>query len=350
MRLFFRILLLRITPFLLLAVLMIGGERLYFRIHSAVIDLGDLNQAWLYIPTGATYNQVKDSLYVHEYVIRKKLFENYVKLGNLDRFFKPGRYRLKNKMSAKELVDLLIRGLQTPVNVTFHSVRNPEELAGRVARQIEADSLSLLKVFSNDTLLSRYLVTPGTLFTMMIPNTYEMWWNSTAEEFMARMEKESVKFWEGSRREKADSIGLSIPEVVTLASIIEKETAKHDEKPLIAGVYINRLQKKWPLQADPTLIFALNDFTITRVLDRHKEIHSPYNTYKINGLPPGPICLPSIASIDAVLNYRHHEYMYFCAKEDFSGYHHFSSTLAEHNRNARRYQKALDDRKKIRNE
>ncbi|MBN1199835.1 MAG: endolytic transglycosylase MltG [Bacteroidales bacterium] len=341
MRLFFRILFLRIAPFILVAILMIGGERLYFRTHSAVIDLGNLDHAWLYIPTGAPYSEVKDSLYLHGYVVRKNLFENYVELGNFDQFFKPGRYRLNNRMSARDLVDLLIRGLQTPVNVTFHSIRNREELAGKVARQIEADSVNLLNVFSNDTLLARYGVTPGTLFTMVIPNTYQMWWNSTAEEFIARMAKESKKFWEGGRREKADSIKLSIPEVVTLASIIEKETAKNDEKPMIAGVYINRLQKKWPLQADPTLIFAWNDVTITRVLDRHKLINSPYNTYKLNGLPPGPICLPSIASIDAVLNYRHHEYMYFCAKEDFSGYHLFSSTLAEHNRNARRYQKAL---------
>lgn len=344
MRLLFRILFLRLLPFLLLALLLIGGERLFHKIHSAVIDLKGPDHAWLYIPKGAGFSQVKDSLYAHGYVVRKKLFENYVELGEYDRRFKPGRYRLNDRMSAKELVDMLIRGLQVPVPVTFHSVRTPAELAGKVARQLEPDSLSLLKAFSDTSLLAPFSVTPGSLFTMMIPNTYEMWWTSTPEEFVARMGRESKNFWDGNRREKADSIGLTIPEVVTLASIIEKETAKKDEKSLIAGVYINRLKKKWPLQADPTLIYAWNDFTITRVLDRHKKIASPYNTYSVKGLPPGPICLPSISSIDAVLNYRHHDYMYFCAKEDFSGYHVFATSLSEHNRNARRYRNALDEK------
>ncbi|MBL7137321.1 MAG: endolytic transglycosylase MltG [Bacteroidales bacterium] len=346
MRLFFRITVLRIIPFLVLATLLVGTERLYFRIHTSVIDLGDADHAWLTIPTGAGFNQVKDSLYYHGYVNKKKFIENYVELGKYDHYFKPGRYRLRNKMSAQELVDMLIRGLQTPVKVSFHNIRNKEELAGRIARQIEADSLSLLKALSDDTFLSQYEVTVLTLFTMTIPNTYEMWWNSTAEDFMARMATESGKFWKGARTQQADSIGLSIPEVVTLASIIEKETAMNDEKPLIAGVYINRLQKKWPLQADPTLIFAWDDFTINRVLNKHKEINSPYNTYKNIGLPPGPICIPSIASIDAVLNYRDHGYMYFCARDDFSGYHVFSTSLNEHNRNARRYQQVFSRRER----
>ncbi|TSA26118.1 MAG: endolytic transglycosylase MltG [Bacteroidetes bacterium] len=342
MRLFFRIVFLRLLPFLILAALLIGLERTYFRLHSAVIDLGKADHAWLYIPTGAGFSQVKDSLYHHGFVRKRRLFENFVEIGHYDRYFKPGRYRLRNHMSSQELVDLLIRGLQTPVNITFHNIRTREELAGIIARQIEADSLSLLNLFNNNTVLAQYDVTPMTLFTMTIPNTYEMWWNSTAADFLARMATESRKFWSGSRTRKADSVRLSIPEVVTLASIIEKETAMNEEKPLIAGVYMNRLHRKWPLQADPTLIYAWNDFTIKRVLNRHKEINSPYNTYKNAGLPPGPICIPSIASIDAVLNYRHHDYLYFCAREDFSGYHVFSTSLRDHNRNARRYQEALN--------
>lgn len=346
MRLFFRILFLRLLPFLLVATLLIGLERTYSGFHSAIIDLGDTDHAWLYIPTGAQFDQIKDSLYSHQYISRKKLFENYVELGEYHLRFKPGRYRLENRMSAQDLVDMLIRGLQTPVKVTFHTIRKPEELAGKVAEQIEADSLSLLKLFSDKDFLSQYNADGSTLFTLTIPNTYEMWWNSSAQDFMARMAAESGKFWEGERKKKADSIGLTIPEVVTLASIIEKETAKNDEKPLIAGVYINRLRKKWPLQADPTLIYAMDDFTIKRVLNRHKEIKSPYNTYKFTGLPPGPICLPSISSIDAVLQHKDHPYMYFCAKDDFSGYHVFSTTLKEHNRNARRYQEAYSKRER----
>jgi len=339
-----RILFLRIFPFLILAAVFVAGERLYFRLHTSVVDLGSSDHAWLYVPTGAGFSQVKDSLYQHNYIMRKDLFENYVGFGKYEHQFKPGRYMLKNRMSAPELVNMLIRGLQTPVKVTFSTIRKRDELAGKIARQIEADSLSLQKLFSDEKILSTYNITPQTLFTIIIPDTYEMWWNSTAEEFLSRMAKESAKFWQGDRKKKVDSIGLSIAEVVSLASIVEKETAKNDEKPIIAGVYINRLHKRWPLQADPTLIFAWDDFTIRRVLNRHKEINSPYNTYKNTGLPPGPICLPSVASIDAVLNYQHHQYMYFCAKEDFSGYHVFCTTLNEHTRNARRYQEALKRR------
>lgn len=342
MQLLIRVLLLRVIPFLILALLLIGAERLYFRIHSSVICLGDLDHAWLYVPTGGGFSQVKDSLYSHGFVVRKSLFEQYVEMGRYDRLFKPGRYRLVNGMNARELVDMLVRGLQSPVQVSFHNIRKMEDLAGKVARQIEADSMSLLNLFRNKQLLAQYGATPLSLFTLTIPNTYEMWWNSSAEEFLARMVSESKKFWQGARSTKSDSIRLSVAEVVTLASIIEKETAKNDEKPVIAGVYINRLHKNWALQADPTLIYAWNDFTITRVLNRHKEIRSPYNTYKNTGLPPGPICLPSIASIDAVLNYRNHGFFYFCAKDDFSGYHVFTTSLKDHNRNAKRYREALN--------
>jgi UPF0755 protein len=178
---------------------------------------------------------------------------------------------------------------------------------------------------------------------MFIPNTYEMWWTSDAYEFTGRMKKEYDRFWKGPRAEKAGDLGLSRQEVVILASIVEKETEKDDEKPVIAGVYLNRLKKGWPLQADPTLKFALGDFEIKRVLNVHKEVDSPYNTYTHTGLPPGPICIPSIASIDAVLDYRRHDYMFFCARADRSGYHAFARTLKEHNRNAKAYQKALDE-------
>ena len=334
MRTILRIIFLRFFPFLILVILVVGIERIYNKIHAAIVCLGDAEYAWLYIPTEASFSQIKDSLYHHDMICRKKVFERYIRMGQYDQNFKPGRYRIKNHMSAKDLVNILTRGLQTPVRVSFHHIRTEEELAGKISRQIEADSLSLIKAMQ----LER------NVFTLTIPNTYEMWWNSTATDFMTRMTTESRKFWEGERTQQADSIGLTIPEVVTLASIIEKESAMNDEKSLIAGVYINRLHRRWPLQADPTLIYACNDFTIKRVLNRHKNIDSPYNTYKYTGLPPGPICIPSISSIDAVLNYSNHEYMYFCAKEDFSGYHVYAVSLQEHNRNARRYQRAFRNR------
>jgi UPF0755 protein len=178
-------------------------------------------------------------------------------------------------------------------------------------------------------------------FVLFIPNTYDFFWNTSADQFIRRMAEEQKKFWNSSRKEKAENAGLDIKNVIILASIVEKETVKDKEKPLIAAVYMNRLKKNWPLQADPTLIYAWNDFSIKRVLNKHKEIDSPYNTYLHTGLPPGPICLPSVSSIDAVLNHAANDFIYFCAKEDLSGYHNFAVTLDEHNRNAARYQAAL---------
>jgi len=179
---------------------------------------------------------------------------------------------------------------------------------------------------------------------IFIPNTYEMWWTTTADQFTERMVAEYKTFWDANRTAKAEKLNLSIPEVVTLASIVERETNKNDEKATIAGVYINRLNKGWLLQADPTLIFALQDYSIRRVLNEHKKVDSPYNTYKYRGLPPGPIWIPGRASIDAVLNYEDHNYMFFCASADMSGYHAFARTISEHNRNARAFQKALNEK------
>ena len=180
---------------------------------------------------------------------------------------------------------------------------------------------------------------------LFIPNTYELYWNIDAEEFVGKMTKEYNLFWNDDRLKKAENIGLSPIEVSILASIVDKETSKVSEMPRIAGVYLNRINKKWLLQADPTLIFAVGDFEIKRVLDIHKEVESPYNTYKYIGLPPGPICIPSIAAIDAVLNAESHNYFYFCAKEDLSGYHVFARNMKEHNRNAEKYRKALNKKK-----
>ena len=179
---------------------------------------------------------------------------------------------------------------------------------------------------------------------MFIPNTYEFYWTTTAEVFMQRMNTEYLKFWSESRKAKAAELGYSPEEISILASIVEKETNKNDEKPAIAGVYLNRLKYNWRLQADPTVVYAWGDFSIRRVLNLHKRIDSPYNTYVYYGLPPGPICIPSIASIDAVLNRQDHNYLFFCAKDDFSGYHVFAATNAQHAINANKYRKALDDR------
>jgi UPF0755 protein len=302
------------------------------------------NEAFITIPTGSSFRDVTTELYSHGLIINRKNFELVARLKKYDQSVKPGRYRLTDDMNNLQLVRLLRSGNQTPVKVIFNNIRTPDQLAGRISRQIEADSTSLISLFNDSAYLDSLGVTRSSLFTVIIPNTYELYWNTSARAFISRMKRESEKFWEGPRSLKLSQINMNRHEVITLASIVEKETNKTDEKARVAGVYINRLKNGWLLEADPTLVFAHGDFEIRRVLSSHKQIDSPYNTYKNKGLPPGPICLPSIASIDAVLNYEDHNYMFFCAREDFSGYHNFARTLEQHNLNAWKYQQALNRR------
>jgi UPF0755 protein len=298
----------------------------------------------LFIPAGETYNDVKNQLYGKDLIINRHSFEWVAARKNLPALIKPGHYLVRAGMNNNDLVNMLRSGAQTPVNVIFNNIRNKEELAGKVSRQIEADSVSLLKCWNDKKFLKTLGTTPEKVLMIFLPNTYEFWWTTGAYEFTERMQKEYLKFWNEERKKKAASASLSIEEVIILASIVEKETQKNDEKPAIAGVYINRLRKDWPLQADPTVVYAVGDYEMKRVLTIHTKIDSPYNTYLHHGLPPGPICMPSVSSIDAVLDYQKHDYMFFCARADMSGYHVFSRTLAEHNRYAKAYQKALNER------
>jgi len=206
------------------------------------------------------------------------------------------------------------------------------------------DSSTLSEQLNNPEIQEKYGFTKETFSGMFLPNTYQFNWSSDEQDFLDRMSKEHAKFWK-LRTSKAEAIKLTPNEVTTLASIVQSETAKSDERKRIAGVYMNRLQKGIPLEADPTLIFAMGDFTIRRVLNKHKEIDSPYNTYKNQGLPPGPINLPEVSYIDAVLDYEKHDYIFFCAKEDFSGYSNFAKTYSQHLKNAKKYHKAMNDRK-----
>ena len=240
-------------------------------------------------------------------------------------------------------------GKQTPIKVTFNNLRNKEQLAGKIASQIEADSLSILNYITDTIFLNKLQLNTDNVACLFIPNTYEFYWNTSVEGFVNRMVKEYSNFWNSSRKKKAAEIKLNYYQVAVLASIVEKEQSiKRDERPEIAGVYLNRLKKRMKLESDPTLIFALGDFTIKRVLNKDKKVESPFNTYKNKGLPPGPICIPSINAIDAVLNASEHNYIFMCAKEDFTGYHNFAKTYAKHLVNARKYQKALNKRKIMR--
>lgn len=328
---------------LLIAVAVMGGL-IYKEIYSPNIVTGKQSPQYLYIPTGSTFENVVELLDQQHLLINEKSFRWTAGQMKYTRSVKPGRYQIRTRMSNKELVSLLRSGRQSPVNVVFNTIRTKEQLAERIGEQIEAKAPALLNLLNDPDYTRKMGFTPSNILALFIPNTYELYWNTSADQFIQRMRKEYEKFWTAARIEQARKTGYSPVEISVLASIVQQESNKSDEKPVIAGVYINRLKKQWKLEADPTLVYALGDFTINRVLSVYKEIDSPYNTYMYKGLPPGPICLPSAVSIDAVLNYQKHTYMYFCARDDFSGYHSFASTYEKHLLNARRFQKALDRR------
>ena len=316
----------------------------YKTVMSPNVKTADGKTVELFIPTGADYEQVKSLLKETNCIVNEKSFDWLAGKKDLPANIHPGHYIVKDGMSNNQLVNMLRGGLQSPVKVTFNNIRNVDMLAGRIATQIEADSASISNLLHNQEYINQLGFNNYTIPALFLPDTYEFYWNTDAEGFVVRMFQEYNKFWNEDRKQQAQSKGLTSIQVSTLASIVNKETNMSDEMPRVAGVYLNRLKNNWLLQADPTLIFAWNDYSIKRVLDRHKEIESPYNTYKYLGLPPGPICIPSLASVKAVLNAENHHYFYFCAKEDFSGYHNFAKTLAEHNRNAARYQQVLNQR------
>ncbi len=303
------------------------------------------SDTFLYVKTGSSFQNVIDSLEKNNIIENTKTFLWVAELKKYSNKIKPGKYLIKPGMNNNELVNMLRSGNQVPVVIEFNSIRTAEQLAGRISQQIEADSLSIITILYDTTYLNSKGFDQFNRISVFIPNTYEIWWNTSAQQFYDKMLNEYKKFWNESRMQKAKNLNLTPNQIIALASIIEQETAKNDEKPRVAGVYINRLKLKMPLQADPSLIFAAGDFSIRRVLNSLKEIESPYNTYKYAGLLPGPICIPSISSIDAVLNAENHNFVYFCAKDDFSGYHNFAVNYNDHLINARKYQAALNRRK-----
>ena len=259
-----------------------------------------------------------------------------------DRRVKSGNYAVRPGDSMRDICLRLLSGSQTPVKLVLPSVRTLDRLAGAVSRQLMVDSASVMNLLTDAHFLDSLGYTPATAPCMFIPNTYEVYWNINPEQLVARMLKESKRFWNDDRLARAKAQGLTPNEVMTLASIVDEETAKNDEKPLVAGLYLNRLHRGILLQADPTVKFALGEFELRRILFVHLQVDSPYNTYKYAGLPPGPIRIPTISAIESVLSPTKHTYIYMCAKEDFSGYHNFASTLSQHNSNAQRYQQALN--------
>jgi len=314
----------------------------YRKIYGSGIHISQPEMAHIYIPTGSTLDDVADILMKQMIISDRKSFIWLAQKSGYSKKIHPGHYVARNGMSNRNLINMLKTGRQTPVKVMFHNIRTSAQLSGVVARQIEPDSLELLSFFRNDSFLKNLGFTRETILCMFIPNTYEFYWNISAREFFLRMNREYKKFWTDKRRQQAESIGLTPVEVSILASIVDEECLVKSEEPAVAGVYMNRLAKGMPLQADPTIRFAIGDYGVKRILKKHLEINSPYNTYKYTGLPPGPISVPSISAIEAVLQYTRHDYLYFCAKEDLSGEHYFSKSLAQHLEYARQYQRALN--------
>lgn len=255
-----------------------------------------------------------------------------------------GRYAIQPGHGVFTVFKLLKSGRQAPLMLTIPEVRTMGQLADYLSNKLMADSVDFAEAFADTAVCNHVGLTMATLPSLFVPNTYEVYWNITVDAFLERMKKEHDVFWNAERKQKAQAIGLSPEEVCTLASIIDEETANNAEKPMIAGMYMNRLHAQMPLQADPTVKFALQDFTLRRIYRGMLNTDSPYNTYRNIGLPPGPIKIASIKGIEAVLSYVHHDYLYMCAKEDFSGTHNFAASYNEHLKNAARYAKALNER------
>ncbi|HIP49472.1 MAG TPA: endolytic transglycosylase MltG [Lutibacter sp.] len=318
----------------------IFGNLYYGKIYKTNV----LKTGTIYIPTNASFDEVESI--VRPFLRRVTGFRWVAKKKKYTQRIKSGKYEIKKGMNNNELVNLLRSGNQTTVKVRFNNQDSLEKLAGRIAQQIEPDSLALLQVMKDEAFWSDNGFSKANALSMYIPNSYEFYWNTSAASFQHKMLKEYKKFWNESRNKKAKKIGLSPAQVITLASIVQKETANIPERKTVAGLYLNRYKNKWPLQADPTVIYALKlkngmDKEYKQVLYKHLEIDSPYNTYKHNDLPPGPIGMPDISAIDAVLTPSNHDYYFMCASVSDFGKHVFAKTLAQHNVNARKYQRWL---------
>jgi UPF0755 protein len=321
-----------------ISVLIIYGFILISRIFSANTNFEE-KEVYVHVPTGASYSEVKNIL--KPYI---KNFDNFEMVANKRSYpenVKPGRFLLKKDMNNIDLVRAMRSNV--PVKLAFNNQERLENFAGRVGSEIEADSLSLMKAIKDSVFLKENGFNEENVFAMFIPNTYEIYWNTSAEKFRDKMIKEYHNFWTDERIAKAKAQGLSPVQATILASIVHKESVKKDERPRIAGVYLNRLRLAMPLQADPTVIYALklkaNDFdqVIKRVFYNDLIMKSPYNTYVNVGLPPGPIAMPDITALEAVLNPEKHDYIYFCASIDRFGYHEFASTYEQHQVNAKKY-------------
>lgn len=302
------------------------------------------NTTYLYIDADDNIDSISVKLDTLVTEQGRTAFRTLARHMDYDDNIRTGRYAIEPSMSALSLFRNMRNGHQEPVKLVIPSVRTKARLAKELAQKLMITEEELFDALSDPKLCEKYSLDTATVISMFIPNTYEVYWNMPLDKFLDKMYKESNNFWNDSRKQKAASLNLSPVDVITIASIVDEETANNGEKPMVAGMYYNRLQQNMPLQADPTIKFALQDFSLRRIYRKLLTVDSPYNTYRNAGLPPGPIRIPSVAGIDAVLNLVHHDYLYMCAKEDFSGTHNFARTYSEHLQNAAKYSKALDAR------
>ena len=334
-------------------------KKIVFILLAVVIIVGVI-AAWLIFGSATNFSESKKNLFVYtgkankasvmEFIKEKDLLKNpdvfawmSEQMGVWDRL-KPGRYEIKKGESLLNLARTLRNNRQSPVNLVINKLRTKEDLSQLIAKNFEADSSDIIEFINDDDSIAKLDVNTNTFMTIVIPNTYTMFWNTSPGKIFKRLKSEQENFWQKNERlQKAQKLGFSTDQLYTIASIVEEETNKQDEKGNVASVYINRYRTGMRLGADPTVKFALKDFGLKRIYEKHLQVESPYNTYKVSGLPPGPICTPSSKTIDAVLNSPKTDYMYFVAKSDFSGYHTFSTTYTEHLQHAREYQKKLDE-------
>lgn len=331
---------------IIVVLLMTCAVFVYFTFFKSNIYLDGKKYKFIYISNKATYEEMIDMLEEENILENKKTFEWLSKAMALADNFKPGKYRVIAGMSNRQLINLIKSGKQEPVKLIFNSAdRTAGDLTAKIAEKLDISENELETFFESETpIRQKYNLNEESIRCLFLPETYELYWNISLPDLIGKIEDTYNKVWSNARKQKAKQIKLTPAEVTILASIVQCESAIEDEQEKIAGVYINRMQKNMPLQADPTLLYAIGDFNRQRVLNGDKDINSPYNTYKNKGLPPGPICLPYTQAIDAVLNYARHNYVYFCAKPALNGYSDYSETYEQHRKFAEAYQREMDKR------
>lgn len=333
-----------ISFFIIIVLGLIALFTIWQSVFSAKLYVKEDKEMRIYVDKDENLNDFIENLEADSVILKPKIFMFACRaLGLKPTTILPaGCYPIFPKMTHLQLIQRVQRGEQIPVRLTINYMRLPEQFASKVSKQLMMDSTEIMNYITDNEKMAELGYIPEHLFALVIRNTYEVWWTISVEKLMKRLKKENEVFWNTNNRlDKAEKLGLSIPEVITLASIVEEETNYQPEKSRVAGLYLNRLRKGIRLQSDPTVKYALKDFKLNRILFEHLKVDDPYNTYKYVGLPPGPIRLPSVATIDAVLNAEKHNYIYMCAHPDFNGTHNFAVTLAEHNRNAAKYHVAL---------